>query len=129
MSPSVAAFSALSPPHTALPTIAPLPAVPTPVAPTDCRLTGSAMVLGLRRCGDGTVVVVVEEGEAVGDWLHLDRGFLLLALLGASAPIGSHPSRRTKLHLARINLMILEHDENKRLLQELAKRMHTYNTS
>ena len=64
------------------------------------------MVLGLRRCSGDTVVVVIEEGEAIGCWLHLDGGFLLLALLGPPAPIGSHPSRWTKLHLVCINLKI-----------------------
>merc|ERR1719234_2974635 len=62
------------------------------------------MVLRLRRCGDGTVFVVVEEGKAVCSRLHLDRGLLLLALLGTSTPIRSHTSRRTKLHLACVNL-------------------------
>ena len=105
MSPSVAAFSAVSPSHTAFPTIAPFPTVAAPIGSTDCRLTGSAMVLGLRRCSGPTIVVIIEEGKTIG-WLNLNRGLLLLALLGPSTPSSTHPSRGTKLHTLCINLEI-----------------------
>ena len=81
------------------------------------------MVLRLRGSRHAAIVVDVEHCKAVR-WLHLDirmiacteivqqkiqllhlDGGLLLDLLRTSAPVRSHPSRGTKLHLAGVHLV------------------------